>query len=195
MPSPIVTPLVLGDLGTNCYLLTCSETSETIIIDPADSGDYITTQILERQLKPVAVVLTHGHFDHVLGSLELKLNFEIPLYLHPADNFLLARASTSAHHWLGHEVDPVPPADRELFDTQVIAFGKHSLHILHTPGHTPGSTTAYTDDFVFSGDTLFEGEDGQADHSYSNEKQLQESIDVIRDLAATRTLLAGHQTT
>lgn len=192
MPHVQVTPLTLGELGTNCYLVSCSDTSETIIIDPADNGDFITTQLLEKQLSPTAIVLTHGHFDHVLGCLELKLNFHIPIFLHPADTFLLQRATSTAEHFVGHSVDPVPPADAPLADGQVLEFGEQQLHILHTPGHTPGSITAYTEEFVFSGDTLFVEEPGTADHRYSDPRALQTSIKKIKDLAQHRILLAGH---
>ena len=73
-----VETLTLGQLDTNCYIPWCKETRECIIIDPADSAETITQTIIDLELKPLCIVFTHAHFDHVLGSLELKLNFNIP---------------------------------------------------------------------------------------------------------------------
>ena len=80
--------LVLGELQTNCYLVFDEKSRQALIIDPADSGDTINQTLLDLQLKPHAIILTHGHFDHVLGLLEVKLAWNIPIYAHSADLFL-----------------------------------------------------------------------------------------------------------
>src|SRR3989344_2226342 len=175
MPKTEILKLTLGELDTNCYLVWCPTTFETLIIDPADSGDFITETLLSRQLHPVAIILTHGHFDHVLGLLELKLNFPVPIMMAKTDQFLLAQAARSAHHWLKHPVDPVPPADSFLKDGQKITFGHSMLTVMATPGHTPGSVCLHNDDFILTGDTLFKDGVGRTDFHYSKPLQLAQS--------------------
>jgi glyoxylase-like metal-dependent hydrolase (beta-lactamase superfamily II) len=94
-----ILPLVVGDLHTNCYLAIDESTNKCLVIDPADEGDFISTTIIEEKLTPVGIVLTHGHYDHCLAALELKLNFDIPIYLHKADLFLYKNAAKSANFW------------------------------------------------------------------------------------------------
>lgn len=198
---------VLGEMDTNCYLLWCEDTRQAVVIDPADAGESIAEEILARQLQPMAILLTHGHFDHVLGSLALQLSFDIPIYLHPDDNFLLAKAQSSAEYWLKHPVDPVPEANHALADGQVIRFGECSLRVIHTPGHTPGSCSfLYTpeeapdanEQFVFSempylfdGDVIFKEGIGRTDFKYSKKNQLYKSFQLIKDLGTTR-IFPGH---
>lgn len=189
-----VETLVLGDLDTNCYVVSCKATGAALIIDPADNGEYITSVILEKQLLPQAIILTHGHFDHVLGLLEVKLNFQTPVLMHEADAFLLEKARDSAKYWLKREVDPVPPADVFIKDAEMITFGEAWLRVLETPGHTPGSVTLYNDEVMFTGDTLFKEGVGSTNHSYSSSKQLWKSVEKINDLRQKKAHAAypGH---
>jgi len=187
-----IVTLTVGDLDTNCYLVSCEYSGETLIIDPGDSGDFITQEIIDRHLQPMAIVLTHGHFDHVLGALELKLNFQIPLLLHHADEFLLKRAKESAEHWLKHPVDPVPTADGFVDDGQLIAFGDCHLQVRHVPGHTPGSIALFDDHNVFTGDTWFKDGPGKAEHSYGKPLELSKSLAVLHELGRDRFKYPGH---
>lgn len=200
--------LTLGELQTNCYLTWCSETQKAVVIDPADSGEVISEQILELQLELEGIILTHGHFDHCLGLLALALNFPVPIYLHPTDNSLLARAQKSGEFWLKHPVDPVPPATATLKDGQIITFGKCSLQVLETPGHTPGSVCLYSkpekyvkndayknsseEPILFSGDTIFMDTIGRTDLRYSNKKNLFASLQKLKELPSNTLLLSGH---
>lgn len=192
MSSLAIKPLTLGDLQTNCYLVWCTRTFEAIVIDPADDGGFITDQILENQLQVKAIVLTHGHFDHVLGLLELKLNFPVPILIHEADQFLLQNAVNSALHWLKREVDPVPMADDFLHEGDVVQFGQESLTVMETPGHTPGSISLFNEDVVFSGDTMFKGSVGRTDFKYASPIKLNESLHRLMTLPDTLTVLPGH---
>jgi glyoxylase-like metal-dependent hydrolase (beta-lactamase superfamily II) len=196
--------LTLGELDTNCYLVWCPWSLEAIIVDPSDSGTDIIDAVLYRQLHPTAIILTHGHFDHVLGLLEVQLAFDIPSFLHPDDNFLLKKASQSAEYWLKHAVDPVPPATNTLSDGQILQIGECSLRVLHTPGHTPGSV-CLTDDLepkntettehnfdskepiLISGDLIFKDGIGRTDFGYSRPMQLHSSIKKLKSQLSSGT--------
>lgn len=184
--------LPLGALDTNCYLVSDEQSGDTLIIDPADTGDFINQTILDRHLTPQAIVLTHGHFDHVLALLEVKLAWNIPIYLHAADNFLLAQAADSALHWLGQSVDPVPPADIDLSTIDSLSVGEFQFTIVHTPGHTPGSICLYNEEVIFTGDTLFKDGIGRTDFRYSDPQLLKHSLQQIFQLPKHLIAYPGH---
>jgi len=174
--------LTLGQLQTNCYLPFCQQTRECIIIDPADSGDFITQTILDLELKPLCIVFTHAHFDHVLGSLELKLNFDIPIFLHETDQGLLKNAQKSGRYWLKHEVDPVPQKTQSISEGTKLQIGKSMLEIYESPGHTPGSIVLFANEpqpLLFTGDTLFKKGVGRTDFEYSSPRNLYQSLEKI----------------
>ncbi len=184
----------LGQLDTNCYLVWCEKTQSAIVIDPADEGGFISEKILELDLKPTAIILTHGHFDHILGLLELKLNFaQTPIMIHKADLFLVESVQKRAQHWLKMKVDPAPKPDKFLKDGEKIKFGQETLTVLHTPGHTLGSVCLYNNQVMFTGDTLFaDGAIGRTDLSYSSPKKMQRSLMRIKELPGSRQMYAGH---
>ncbi len=207
-----VTRLTLGELDTNCYLVWCPDTLECLIIDPAAAGEYVTETIQKLELKPQAIVLTHGHFDHCLGALELKLTFGIPVLLHQNDLPLLKKAQKSAEHWLHHPVDPIPEPDGFLDQNSVLVVGEDRFTVLETPGHTPGSislfcsqptpeklTSTQHPDFsfirkplLFSGDTLFKGSVGSVTHRYSSALALSESLHALKQLPPETVVFSGH---
>jgi hydroxyacylglutathione hydrolase len=184
--------LVLGPLQTNCYLAWCQKTLETVIIDPADEGDFITEEILRLKLKPKYIILTHGHFDHCLGVLELKLNFNIPILLHKKDFSLYKNTQKNAHYWLKRQVDPTPPPDRSIKQNDQIKFGKESLKVLDTPGHTLGSVCLYSPPTLFSGDTLFKNGIGRTDFKYSDPKQMITSLKTLTGFPPKTIVYSGH---
>lgn len=211
-----ITTLIVGSLQTNCYLLTDETTRKTLIIDPGDEADFISTTILEKKLLPQAIILTHGHYDHCLGVLELKLNFNIPIYLHQADLFLYQNANQSSAFWSKNKNTPssiynlrssLPPIDSHLTDNQTIIFGNSTLKVIHTPGHTPGSccllslpTTIYDPSStisLFTGDTLFATGPGSTEHKYSSKSDLQNSLlhlqSTIYNLPKLPLIYPGHE--
>ena len=207
-------------MGTNCYLV--SSVADCLIIDPGDEADFITQTILENKLKPIAIVLTHGHFDHVLGCLELKLNFDIPIMLHKKDKKLYTSANQSAKHWQKTPKGPfqgktlkVPPVDQFIKEGDEIKIGDEFLKVIETPGHTPGSiclvyhpqTTndskanhgpatrgdiTISNSIIFTGDTLFADGVGRTDFSYSSPLQLTKSLDQLKKLPQNTTVFPGH---
>ena len=173
----------LGQLDTNCHIVWCPETLEAIIIDPADEGGFITEEITRLQLIPLCIVFTHGHFDHVLGSLELKLNFDIPIFMHPEDSELLSKAQESAKYWLKtNDVPPVPLQTQPISEEVELKFGNYSLRVIETPGHTKGSICLYMaepEPILFTGDTLFKNGVGRTDFAYSSPRKLYASLEKL----------------
>ena len=167
---------VLGQLQTNCYLVYDETSLEGIVIDPAGEGDFISQKILDLGIDLQAIVATHGHFDHVLAALELKLNFNAPFLMHKADLSILNRVQDSAKYFTGLEVDPPAPVDKFLKEGDLIEFGQEKLKVIETPGHTPGSICLLSKDVLFSGDTLFCQGVGRTDFAYSSSEQLRKSI-------------------
>jgi hydroxyacylglutathione hydrolase len=132
---------VVGALENNAYVAACSRTGRAVIIDPADEPEQILA--LAAGLSVAAILITHGHPDHVGAARALQRALAVPIYLHPADVPLsgLAAARPLAH---GGE----------------ISFGRASLRVIHTPGHTSGSVCLLGGGLLFSGDTLFPGGPG-----------------------------------
>lgn len=192
-----IIPLGLGAFQTNCYLAFDEGTRECLIIDPADEADFISTTILENKLVPIGIILTHGHYDHCLAVLELKLIFNIPIYLHQADNFLYKNTDKSAKYHSKLNALKSPPADFFLEDNQTITFGESFLNVIHTPGHTPGSICLHsptiTNPILFTGDTLFADGIGRTDLSYSSKSDLKKSLQKIFNLPDTTLIYPGHE--
>lgn len=187
--------LTVGQLQTNCYLVSDEGTREGIIIDPGDDAELIIQKLLDEKIKPEAIIATHGHFDHVLAALEVKLAFGIPFCLHKNDLPILKRMQVSARHFLGVKVGPPTSVDIFLKEKDKITFGRESFGILETPGHTPGGISLYSrpNKMVLVGDTLFsQGEVGRTDFSYASVSDLKTSIKKILKLPPETVIYTGH---
>jgi len=169
--------LIVGQLQTNCYLVWDKKTREGIIIDPGDDAEYIISRIKDLEIKPQMILATHGHFDHVLAVLELKLAFKIPFLLHRKDLFLVKKAVSSAKFFAGNREALTPLTDKFIKEGKIISFGKNErLKVIETPGHSPGGVAFLGRGVVFSGDTLFKQGVGRTDFSYCSQAGLIDSI-------------------
>jgi hydroxyacylglutathione hydrolase len=192
---PFVRKLVVGSLSTNCYLLIDSKSKKTIIIDPGDDADYIENIISENKWKPVLLIATHGHFDHLLAATELKLAYNIPFFIHQKDEFLLNQLQESARHFLGINTDPPPKIDGNLKAGDTINIGSLKADIIHTPGHTPGSICLrlIKEKMLFCGDLIFaHGGIGRTDFSYSDHPLMVSSLKNILSLKPENLIYPGH---
>ena len=144
------------------------ETRECVIIDAAcmnkTEQDWLVSFIEEHQLKPVRLLNTHGHFDHIMGVSFLKKKYELSFEAHAADQSIIDGAMSHAGKY-GIQIDECPEIDQALEEGQVIRFGNSELTVIHTPGHTPGGIVFYAekDKIAVAGDTLFYGSIGRTD--------------------------------
>ena len=188
--------LIVGQLQTNCYLLI--HNNQAVIIDPGDDADLINQTLLEEKVVPLAMLATHGHFDHVMAGFELQVNFNIPFYLHSQDQFLLDRQQETARHYL--DSAEIPPAVQKVTDLAKHLkpkklFPNFAMQIIHTPGHTPGSVSFYfpKEKMLFSGDVLFAGGGrGRTDFAYCSYNDLQKSMDKLFELPKDTRVYGGH---
>lgn len=189
--------LVLGELETNCYIVWDEETKEGVIIDPADAATEISDEIQRLQIKLLMVLTTHGHFDHLLAAMDLKLMYNIPIGVNHLDMFLLKRQKETAEHFLRHRVDTLDIMDTEvdLNNAKNILLGNEKLRVLKTPGHTPGGVCFHDarSKLLFCGDTLFaDGGVGSTDHKYSSMADLRKSLRKLLELPGDTVVLSGH---
>jgi hydroxyacylglutathione hydrolase len=185
-----VVTLVVGPLQTNCYLVAAG--SQCVVVDPDSAAVRVAGCVSDRGLTASAVILTHGHVDHSLGSRDLAERLGAPLLAHPRDAFLLKQVGQDA--WLigvssGESIMP----DGELVDGQTIPVGSESLTVLHTPGHSPGSVSFRGDGFVLSGDLIFRFGFGRTDLPGGSWSELRSSVlEVVFALPPDTIVYPGH---
>jgi len=165
--------LVLGAVRTNCYFLS-NDKKEVVIIDPADRADIIINFIAEKGLKPLAILLTHGHFDHIGAADELRREYDIKVYAHKDEKDVLNMQDYNLS--ASFDMDISIDADVYLADGQVFELGGFTFKTVHTPGHTKGSVCYVIGDMIFSGDTLFEGTHGRTDFPTGSQSAMVRSI-------------------
>jgi glyoxylase-like metal-dependent hydrolase (beta-lactamase superfamily II) len=167
--------IVVGALETNCYLVYDSNTREAAVIDPGAEPKKITHAVAELDLKPVMLINTHGHVDHIGANKQIKDTYSIPLLIHSGDKKILSNALQSAFAFmLGAKKSPAP--DKFIEDGDVLNIGDSQLNVSHTPGHSPGGIILISDTFIVSGDTLFNQGVGRADLPGGDWDQLMISI-------------------
>ncbi len=168
--------MVLGPVQTNCYFLINDETKEVLIIDPADNAAGIEGWIREEGLEPRVILLTHGHFDHILGVEGLRKAFDIPVYAGKNEADVLKDPRKNVSPMLGRSVSV--SADRLLSDNEIFTLAGIRMQVFFTPGHTEGSVCFYLPDEkkLFSGDTLFEASVGRTDFPTGSSRQLVDAI-------------------
>ena len=168
----LIKKFVVGELETNCYIFAALDDKEAALIDPGSDGDDIIIPELERNnLKLKCIINTHGHGDHISSNGK----FKAPIYIHKLDADFLRNPGLNLSAAFGFAIKS-PPANRLLEEGDLIEIGNFKLKVIHTPGHTPGSISLFTDGVVFTGDTLFMGGVGRTDFPYGSREQLLNSI-------------------
>ena len=183
----------LGPIGVNCYIVREEKSSACIIIDPADA-EPIRRFLEQNALTPTHILLTHGHFDHILGVAELKRPTGATLCIHELDSSSLYDDKANLADMFGVTVPP-SRADRLLTGGEMIEAAGLHFEVLFTPGHSPGGVCYVERDerVIFSGDTLFHLSVGRTDFKGSNGEQLYRSIkDGLFALPGDYTVYPGH---
>jgi hydroxyacylglutathione hydrolase len=192
----LVKKFTVGSMAENCYVVVDTISHEALVIDPGDEASYLAEQLEKLEAKPIAILATHGHFDHVLAACELQMIYQIPFRMMAEDQFLLDRMSETAEQFLGHRIVEIPPRiTQPLNESEEIHIGTNSMHVFATPGHTPGSCSLYLkkESILFVGDTIFAaGGVGRTDFSYSKKDALYASIKHILSLPNETKLYPGH---
>lgn len=171
----IVRTVEVGDNATNCYIVASQRTLEGLVIDPGEDVALILAEVKALKVRVLRIVITHGHFDHILGIKDLKEALNVPVAIHTADAGMLTNPLAS-FAFLAGKIRPLPPADELLQDGQVLAFGDDALTVSHTPGHSPGSVSLVGEGLVFCGDVLFQGSVGRTDFPGGSQSVLVRSI-------------------
>lgn len=180
--------VTVGSYCVNCVVV--SDGEGCIVVDPGQEADRISGLLTELRLKPLAIVLTHGHFDHIGGLLGLLASYPgLPVYAHPSD-------------WpmFGHPLNQMPPdypsvpRPDNLLDVRKITddlpgFG---IRVLETPGHTPGSVCLNMGDHLISGDTLFAGSCGRTDFPGGSMASMRKSLESLAQLPPQTLVIPGH---
>lgn len=188
-----VETLPVGDeFKTNCYLLENTDTMELIIIDPGADAELIINAVGNRI--PVAVLITHGHFDHISAADTVCGQYAIPLYIHELDASKLMDAKMNESIAFGSVPVTVDIKPETLIDGQVLTLAGMEITVLHTPGHSKGGVCYLLpeDQGIFCGDTLFSGGYGRYDFGDGNFSELKQSLRRLMNLHPKILAYPGH---
>lgn len=184
--------IVAGVYAMNCYIVYCDETNEGFVVDPGGSEEKIINFIVEKNINLKGILMTHAHGDHHMGLAGLKAVYPVPVYLHASDAYMAADASINLSSTMyGPDSEFTP--DVALQDGMKIPFGNGFIRAIHTPGHTKGGVCYLIDQYLLTGDTLFDGSIGRTDLDGGNHDQLIKAIKTqLLKLSDDLIVLPGH---
>ena len=186
--------MVLGPVQTNVYFIINDDTNECVIADPADSPERIIDYMRQNELLPAAIILTHGHYDHIAGVAGLLEEYKLPVYA-SADEARLLRDANLNHSLMSYGRSITVEADVLLEDGEEFDAAGIHFKCIHTPGHTEGSCCYLIDtmEALISGDTLFEGSIGRTDLPTGSVPQMKRTLaEKIATLPDDLTVYPGH---
>ena len=192
-----VTTLTFPCFSANCYLVTDESTNESLLIDPGSYGDrqrdFIKSQGIE-SLK--YILLTHGHFDHMIGVERFRSAFGGEVVVHENDSDKLSSAVGSLYSRFEREIPfAEATADIKVKDGDSLPFGGGTIEVIHTPGHTKGCVCYKIGDCLFTGDTLFRGSIGRTDFPDSNQNEMLASLKKLYSIEGAFKVYPGHEGT
>jgi len=184
--------VITGKWKENCYIV-YSSNKETLIIDPGNNASDIIQFVKENDLKILAILNTHAHYDHIGGIYELKETFSIAFYLHSEDQKLLKSANLYRVIFDGDHPVKIPQVDYYFDQIKTpVQLGGFTIGILFTPGHTKGGVCFCIEDIIFTGDTLFKDDIGRVDLPGGNKQTLAKSLKIISKLSQELKVFPGH---
>jgi len=182
-----------GPLETNAYVVACPHTHQAVIIDPAPGCTAaVSGFISDKNLTPIAILLTHSHWDHIADVAKLKALYKIPVSIHPQDSpNLIKPGFDQLPCWISF--DGIHP-DGYLEEGNVFDVGDYHFQVIHTPGHTPGGICFYCpkEHLLISGDTLFKGSMGNISFPTSIPKMMWISLKKLAKLPPATRVFPGH---
>lgn len=177
--------------AVNTYIVYNENIKEAVIIDPAVNFNQTEQFISENDLKPIAILLTHGHIDHIADALLVKEKYNIPIYVHTQDSEMVMRAELNMANHFGYPGFCLE-ADHLFRNGDVISLGTLSFEVIHTPGHTKGGVCFLIEDHMFTGDTLFRGSMGRTDLYGGNDDHMRESLRKLMTYSGDIIIHPGH---
>jgi glyoxylase-like metal-dependent hydrolase (beta-lactamase superfamily II) len=188
-----VTVLPNGKWKQNCYVVSNDATGLALLIDPGSDAPMIQQQLSHHTITPVAILNTHGHFDHIGAVAALMAHYKIPFYLNPADSKLVKQANLYKFLFESKDCIVIPEPSQELLPQDAkLQVGGFEVSILFTPGHTKGSTCLHIDNDLFSGDTLLPNGPGRTDLPGGDKDALAQSVELLRKLPDASMVWPGH---
>lgn len=178
----------VGLLGTNCYVVYREDRQDCVVIDPGAQADSIRKAADGRRID--AILLTHGHFDHIMAADEL-MEDETALYIHRDDAEMLQDSRKNAGYMIMRDVK-VNAAPTLIREGMTVSAAGIDFDVLHTPGHSRGSCCFRVGSHLFTGDTLFDMGYGRTDLYGGDERQMQQSLDRLMSMDKALTIYPGH---
>lgn len=185
--------MVLGYVSTNCYFVYDEDKKEAIVVDPPSDGEGIAAALLKHDIKVVAILLTHGHFDHIMGANELRDKAGVKIYASELEKELLESPELNVSTQVGRRYTVTP--DVLLKDGEEVDICGMKFKMISTPGHTAGSCCYYFEDegILLAGDTLFAGSCGRTDLPTGSGGAISRSLkDVLMKLPNDVKVYPGH---
>lgn len=191
-----ITTLMLGSLASNCYIVEYGK-GNCILIDIGGSAPVLQRRLAQMQCNPSAILLTHGHYDHIAGVEEIRKAFAIPVYVHQADQEMLTDVQTNLGDWIEPDASFQPISCWETIqDGTTLQFSDDTEQItltaIHTPGHTKGSVCWICGNALFTGDTLFRLSRGRTDFPGGSDREMLASFRRLAKLEQDYQVLPGH---
>ena len=187
-----VTELSFPGFVANCYLVVDEESKEAFLVDPGAYGSRQCEYIKSQGVKLRYILLTHGHYDHILGVRQFRDEFSAEVVIHTEDEECLRSALKSLSIMNGAKA-PGIEADITVSEGDSLPFGEGEIKVMHIPGHTRGSVCYLLSDMIFSGDTLFKCGVGRTDFPGGSQKQLLASLGRLSSLEGDYTVYPGHE--
>lgn len=183
----------VGYMGTNCFLVTDGESGKRFIVDPGEYDHSLKKLLTNVKMGEIEyILLTHGHFDHIMGVYDVQKNYGGKIVIHEKDGDCFTDGEKSLISRFDFDGRLPEKADILVKDGDRLPFAGGSIEVIHTPGHTEGSACYLIDDLLFSGDTLFCGAFGRTDFKSGSHRDIVKSLKKLAALEGDKRVFPGH---